>query len=540
MRRLWAALLLAAGGGALMALAFPPGTLTRALAVLAPAAYAIAVEYRRPWSAALVTFVGQLVFFLFHVKWAGEFLGWLPWVALSIWQASYMLLLGPMIVAVRRLPAWPVWAACAWVGIEALQARWPFGGFPWARLGFSQEAGPFTPFAAYGGVPLLSFAVALVGFLLAAAWLSWRERPAHIGDSHEGDDDEASIDEHPTPVAARGRWLPMLVGAALIPAVGVAGWLTIPNGSGEGAPRATIAVIQGNVPRAGLDFNAQRRAVLDNHVNQTLALAEAVAKGSQPQPDFVLWPENSSDIDPYDNPDAAEAIQKAADAIDAPILVGAVVNGPGDKVRNMAILWLPGGGPDQTYVKRHPVPFAEYMPARDFLRIFTDLVDLLQTEFAAGDRVGTITVPSKSKLVIGDVICFEVAYDELVSDVVAGGANVIAVQTNNATFGYTNEAYQQLAMGRIRAVEHGRTVLSASTSGVSAIITPDGTIVGSTGIFEPGTLVASVPLRSGTTIASAVGWWPELVLSIAGAVATAWGIVVRRRARVAATAADRA
>ncbi len=512
-------LLVAAGAGALLALSFPPGELTRALAVLAPAAYALAVEGRRVRSAALVTFVGQLVFLLFHVKWSGEYLGPLPWIALSVWQASYYLLLGPAIVLVRRLPLWPIWAAASWVAIEAVQSRWPFGGFPWARLGFSQDAGPFTPYAAYGGVPLLSFAVALTGFLLAAAWLT---RPA--GAQPTGAQPTGALSAG----AARG-WVLTLACTALVPLIGIVGWLTVPSGEGEGVPQSTVAVIQGNVPRMGLDFNAQRRAVLDNHVNQTLELADAVARGELAQPDFVLWPENSSDIDPYRNEDAAAVIQQAADAISAPILVGAVVQGPGEYVSNTAILWLPQSGPDQTYVKRHPVPFAEYMPMRDFLRMFTSLVDLLQTEFSAGDQVGTFDVPGGEPLVIGDVICFEVAYDHLVADVVDAGADIIAVQTNNATFGFTNEAPQQLAMGRIRAVEHGRTVLSASTTGISAIIMPDGEIVDRTGMFQPGILVADVPLRSGSTVASAVRYWPELVVSLAALLAAGWGIAGRVR-----------
>lgn len=506
MHRLWVSLLVAAGAGALLALSFPPGEITRALAVLGPAGYAIAVQRRQWGSAALVTFTGQLVFYLFHVKFAGEFLGPLPWIALAVWQASYFLLLGPALVLIRRLRWWPIPAAAAWVAIEALQARWPFGGFPWGSLGFSQDAGPFTPFVAYGGVPLLSFVVALCGFGLAAAWFAFQGR-------------DRTAAQPWRPAAIR------LACAALIPLVGLAGWITIPSGADEDVPQATVAVIQGNVPRAGLDFNAQRRAVLDNHVNQTLLLAEQVAAGEHPQPDLVLWPENSSDIDPYRNEDAAAIIQGAADAINAPILVGAVVLGPGDYVRNMAILWHPQTGPDQTYVKRHPVPFAEYMPMRDFLRMFTDLVDMLQSEFIAGDEVGIFEVPGAEPIIVGDVICFEVAYDGLVHDVVRDGAQIITVQTNNATFGYTNEAYQQLAMGRIRAIEHGRTVLSASTSGVSAIITPRGEIVQDTGLFEPAILVAEVPLRSATTVATAVGAWPEIFIVLGALSALALGTV---------------
>ena len=149
-----------------------------------------------------------------------------------------------------------------------------------------------------------------------------------------------------------------------MPLVGALAWLPLPGPSlTEGGPTSTVAVIQGDVPRAGLDFNAQRRAVLDNHVQQTLELAQDVAAGEEPQPDVVIWPENSSDIDPYTNADAAREIDRAAAAIDAPILVGAVVEGPGENVSNTAIVWDPDDGPGDTYVKRHPVPFGEYIPS---------------------------------------------------------------------------------------------------------------------------------------------------------------------------------
>ncbi|GAB3299867.1 apolipoprotein N-acyltransferase [Epidermidibacterium keratini] len=497
-------LLAAAAGGLVLAFAFPPGSINRPFAVLAVALLGASIIGRRMRFGALAGMAFGSAFLFPHLSWSGEFLGWLPWTALSIWQATYFALLGALLVPILRLRWWPVPAACAWVAVEALQGRWPFGGFPWARLGFSQDAGPFTPFAAIGGVPLLSFAVALCGFTLAYA--------VHALAAREG---------------ARPAIIRFAV-AALVPLIGWAGWLIVPSGADE-QDRATIAVIQGDVPREGLDFNEQRRAVLDNHVNQTLKLADQVAAGEVAQPDFVLWPENSSDIDPYTNADAATRIQQAADAIDAPILIGAVVQGPGENVRNMGVLWLPQTGPDQTYTKRHPVPFAEYMPAREFFATFTDLVNLLQVEFVAGTEVGEIDVPGTEGLVVGDVICFEVAYDGLVASSIDAGATLLAVQTNNATFGYTNEPYQQLAMGRIRAVEHGRTVLSASTSGVSAVISPDGEIIDRTGeLFTPGILVADVPLRTEPTIAARLGAIPEWTMTGTALLAAAYSIYRRR------------
>lgn len=523
MPRLLVALMIAVVGGLLMAVAFPPAGVLRLFAVAGPLLLALSVRGLRARTAYFIAFAFGMAFFVPHIAWSGEFLGWLPWTALSIYQSVFVGLLGPALVMIYRLRAWSLWAACAWVAVEALRSRYFFGGFPWGRLGFSQDAGPFTPWVAYGGVPLLSAVVALCGFLLAEAWLRVR----------------ASATEHGGFSIRTMFTRPVLavVGSALLlPTVGALGWLTIKSGADPDVPSATIAVIQGNVPRAGLDFNAQRRAVLDNHVRQTLKLADDIAADRSPRPTVVLWPENSSDIDPFTNADAATQIQRAADAIDAPILVGAVVNGPGDSARNMAIMWWPNGtdkpGPGQTYIKRHPAPFAEYVPYRDFFHKITPMVDQVRADFVAGQRVGTFEVSqgNAQPLVIGDVICFEVAYDDLVTDTIARGAQILTIQTNNATFGRTQEADQQFAMSRIRAVEHNRTVLSASTSGISGIILPDGTIVAQSGKFVAATYVQSVPLMATTTIATRVGAWPEWIMCAAALVAIMLGFFRRPRA----------
>jgi apolipoprotein N-acyltransferase len=288
-----------------------------------------------------------------------------------------------------------------------------------------------------------------------------------------------------------------------------------------------------------LDFNAQRRQVLDNHVTQTLALADRIRSGAVPRPDLVVWPENSSDIDPYRNPDAAAQITKAVDAVGVPLLVGAVLDGPGpDHISNTGILWSPRTGPGDTYTKRHPVPFAEYIPLRGLSRLVSSKVDLVPRDMIAGTGKGLMT---GGPFPFGDVICFEVAYDGLVRSSVRAGAQLVVVQTNNATFGHTPETYQQLAMTQLRAVEHGRTTLQVSTSGVSAVVGPDGVVRERSGaLFTPDVIVATVPLRSTQTLGTRLGPGPEYVLAglalAAAAVAVLTGrpgrmIVERRRRR---------
>src|SRR5439155_25438141 len=146
----------------------------------------------------------------------------------------------------------------------------------------------------------------------------------------------------------------LLAGAAV--AVALAGVLVPLPTDGR---TVTAAVVQGDVPRSGLDAFGQRAAVLDNHVAATKALAAEVAAARAPQPQLVVWPENATDIDPYADADAAAAIQGAVDAVGVPTLVGAVVTNPSDPrtVLNLGIVWAPssapgGGGPGQTYAKR--------------------------------------------------------------------------------------------------------------------------------------------------------------------------------------------
>jgi apolipoprotein N-acyltransferase len=494
---------LAAAGGVALFLSFPGYDLP-GLAVLGPAALALAVRGQRARSGLWLGLVLGLVFLLPLLSWTGIYVGSFPWLALAVFESLYFAALGAAAAATSRLPGWPVWAAALWVADEAVRGRWPLGGFPWGRLGFSQVDGPFTALAAYGGVPLVSFAVALTGALLAAAVL------ALAGTLR------ASRTEGATwrTAGLRAAVLPVL-GVLAVPLVGTVAGLPLPGPSlTEGGPTRTVAVIQGNVPRAGLDFNAQRRAVLDNHATQTQELAAAVARGEAARPDLVIWPENSSDIDPYANADAARVISRAAEAIGAPILVGAVVEGPGEYISNTGIVWDPVTGPGDTYVKRHPVPLAEYVPARSFFRFFTDKVDLVRRDFTQGTEVGNLDIGGAP---IGDVICFEIAYDGLVSDVVDGGAGMIVVQTNNATFGFTDESEQQLAMSRLRAVEFGRTVVVAATSGISAVVAPDGSLVRRSQLFTPDTFVEEIAQRDSRTVAERLDAAPEWVLTALGA-----------------------
>ncbi|GGK37459.1 hypothetical protein GCM10010124_32830 [Pilimelia terevasa] len=513
----------AAVAGLLLLVSFPPYGWSW-LAPVAVALLTVAVSGARVRSGAVLGLVTGWVFFAPVLAWSNLHTGLLPWLLLAALQALYVAALGGALAWVAPWGArawwWPaVTTSLLWVAQEAARDRTPFGGFPWARLAFGQDGSPLLRLAALGGAPLVTAGVALAGgllaVLLAEAVRAWPRIRAAA-------DRRAAWWAWWAWCRSARCWVPAAAGVAL----GVAA-AAVPAARPAGAP-VTVALVQGNVPRLGLDFNAQRRAVLDNHVAGTRRLAAEVAAGRAARPALVVWPENSSDIDPLRSPDAAVQISAAAAAVGAPILVGAVLRGPGrGQVRNVGLLWSPERGADtaQLYVKRHPVPFAEYVPLRRLARAVSAEVDRVGSDMVAGRAPGVIDT---GPLTVGDVICFEVAYDEVVRDAVTGGGQVLVVQTNNATFDVA-EATQQLAMVRLRAVEHGRDALMASTVGVSAFVDADGTVVGATGFNTDAVVVHQVRPGGGRTLATRLGYWPELVLVAWAAVMAVGAVVVRRR-----------
>ncbi|HEU5271841.1 MAG TPA: apolipoprotein N-acyltransferase [Jatrophihabitans sp.] len=488
-------LLLAAVSGLAGTFAFPPFGIWP-LAMVSIAGLCLVTRGQRCRNAAWLGLAYGAGLFGPMLHWTSTYVGALPWLILVFAETWYVAALAAVLPLVFRLQWWPVAVAALWTTEEAIRDRLPFGGFPWGRWAFSQAESPLKWFAAVGGAPLVTFAVALSGSMLAGLLL--RPRPLER-------------------VAAG-------MAACLVVVLGSGLSVLSPDTSGDRT--LTVAAIQGNVPDRGLDFDARRRQVLDNHVAQTLRLAAQVRAGTVPKPDLVLWPENASDIDPTDNPDAAAVIQQATDAVGAPILVGAILDGPGRAhVTNAGLVWQPSTaahpGPGQRYVKRHPVPFGEYIPLRSLARKVSSKVDLVRYDMLAGHGNGLLT---ETPVPVGDVICFEVAYDNLVNSSVRAGAQLLVIQTNNATFGHSSETYQQLAMARLRAVEHARTVVQVATSGKSAIIDPSGRTLAESGrLFTADTLLARVPLDRRTTLATRTGAAAEWLLVALGGLAVLIG-----------------
>jgi apolipoprotein N-acyltransferase len=387
-----------------------------------------------------------------------------------------------------------------WAAAAVLPGR---AGRCHAGLGGAGRPGPpepTAPWVAVGGAPLLSFLLALAGTTLA-----WVLLAAPYGQEWLA--------------GLRRRVLP---GIAFAGAAGLAlaGALLPVDQPVPGAPAVTVAAIQGDVPHArNLPDLFRATTVTANRTAATERLAAEVRAGARPAPDLVIWPEDAADLDPAFYPPIYASIASAVRAIDRPVLVGTVLQDP---LRNAGVLWLPGRGPGQTYVKRQLVPFGEYIPMRGLLKHITSLVNLQPVNFTAGDRA---VVFRTGRIRLGDVICYEIGFDGLVSSEVNAGANLLTMQTNDATFevdGQTGETLQQLAMARIRAVESDRAVVVASTTGVSAIIAPDGRLLTHSDTWQRAVLEARVPLISQRTLADRIGAWPEAVIVILTLAAFGW------------------
>ena len=510
MRLRWA-LATALAGGLALAAAFPPAGIWP-LAAAGPALLVIALSGRSLRASFCVGLVFGVAFFFPLLAWVIN-LAWYAWVTLAAAEAVIFAVLAVGQRLLLKLPAWPFAVAGWWVAAEALRDRWPWG-FPWGRLAMSQAEAPTRGWAAVGGAPLLTFAVALFGATLAWVVLTvWPGRPGRL--------------------ARTPRRLTALAGMAL---AAVAGLAVLPaafpvDPVPANANSAVVAAIQGNVPRARgslADQLSNYQTVTANQVTATDKLAQEVKAGRLPAPDLVIWPENSTDIDPTRYPPVYQQIASAAAAIGRPILVGAVLDDPR---RNAGLLWLPGEGPTATYVKRKLVPFGEYIPFRSIISKITSLTQLQPIDYTPGRsnyvfRLGQIR--------LGDVICYEIGFDDLVRSDVTDGANLLTMQTNDATFerdGQTGETGQQLAMARIRAVEHDRAVVVASTTGYSAIVAPDGHLITSSGTWQRAELEARVPLLSYTTLADRVGSWPEYAIVALTLAALAFAAIRQQTSR---------
>lgn len=471
---LWAAILLALGSGPVLDAGFPdlgvwPLTFVGIAIVL------VALVGRRAGSSFLVGFLAGLTFYLVHVSWTALYLGPVPWVALSVLESLFFGLGAVLITlayrwfpriwsgAIARLAVLPVLVGALWTAREAVASTWPYGGFAWGRVALSQSESPFAFLVAWVGISGLSFVMVVI---VAVAVQVLRE---------------------PMPGITRRLAVPAVLVVAVL---AVPAWPTSVYGTSR------IAAVQGNT-KAGY-FDAADRQPGDLINGQLDASLAVIDQGV----DVIVWPEGASEYDPATSAAAAQALNTLSELSGgAPVILGTNQE-RGEDVFNTSLLWENGGVADW-YDKKHPVPFGEYVPDREFWEPFApDLIGLIARDYTPGTRDGVFDV---NGVIAGISICFDIVDDAVIRDSVDRGAQVLLAQTNNADFGRTDENQQQLAITRLRAIETSRSVVSISTVGLSAIIGPTGDTIEEIPAYEPGAMVEDVPLSRDLTPAVVVG-----------------------------------
>lgn len=498
---LLARMLAAVTGGVTLFLAFPPLDWWLC-APLGIGLIAASLYGARPRRAAWLGYLGAAAFLLPGVAWVRT-IGDDVWLMLVATESVFYAAMAALAAPVFRLRAWPLWFGGLWVLMEWARGLVPIGGFPWARAAFSQGESMFTPYAALGGAPLVSFAVALCGALLAYAVVDRRQFAVK------------------GPIGGAGRLVPVALAVA-VPVLGLA----VPRYGDEGRT-VNIGIVQGNVPGRGMyALGDEPAVVLRNHANETKRLAQAVRDGKLPKPDIVVLPENSTDIDPYRDEYARQVIHDSVRDVGVPTLVGAVVAIGEENRATRSLVWDPVTGPGAYYDKQHLVPFGEYTPFKEIVLALWERANLVGRQSVPGDKPGDLKM---GPVTIGAVNCYEVAYDDTVRGTVRAGGTPLVVQTNNASYALSNLPPQQLAMSKLRAVEHNRAVVTAATTGISAYVTPDGKVSWQTRELVADMNVVKVPVRTQETIATKVGALPEWALMVMGAAAAGFAAWRGRR-----------
>ena len=460
------------------------------LSVPALALYMSRIDEARAPRALTVTFVFGMSFWIPLIDWIPLAVGTKPpWFVLAFVQTLF-LMAWALFARWTQLWAWArgpimqaLFYALTWAGVDAARSRWPWSGFPWGSVALPQVDSSLGRLAPYGGTTLITAVVVFLAVLVRRACAArdasvvrehWFSRPA----------------------------LALIVAGAFITPLAV----TLPNQAENGMLR--IGVVQGDIALPGAQAYSREGEVTDNNVRASLELASSPELAHDPI-DLAIWGEGSVDRDPLAFPAIGQAVDRAATALDAPILIGYTNLNERDRVKNWLAVWEPGTGLDESarYSKHVPVPFGEFIPFRDFIASFATEVAQSSRDMEAGNEPPLMTIEARDgrsvPLAVG--ICFEAAYPLVIGDGVARGGQAIIVPSNNYHFRSSGESAQQGQLLRMRAMEYSRSAVQASTTGHSYVIRPDGSIMESTGTEQAATLAADIPLRSSLTVTARAG-----------------------------------
>lgn len=480
------AVLGAAAAGLALALSFPP-TGWAAFAVPAVAVFLgilRALPSRRlAWGSGAafgVAYFGALF------PWIGE-LGLVALIPLVLTEAAFTTVYAGVLHRFREVSPvrWYAVAVGGWALAELVRERFPLGGFPWGMLGYTVAgSAPLREAARWIGTSGWSvlLAAAAAGLVVAAEGARSRD------------------------VELRFLAAPLLVAGALAVLTDV-----VP--AGPDGREIRVAVVQGNAPCLGYHCAGEREATYRAHLALTRSLTRDV--------DLVVWPEsaNGGGFDPTDPAVAADMAGEAR-------RLGAVLLAGGDRVLdeetwvNENVVFGPDGEIVGVYRKRHPVPFGEYVPARDLFG-WIDALAAVPRDMVPGDGPVVFDTPAGD---IGSVISFESSFSRYSRETVLAGADLLVVATSQASYPFSAASDQLIGMTRMRSAELGVDVVHAARTGRSALLVDGGDVAAATPLAVEAVLVGTVRLRDDEpTLYARWGDWAQLLAVGAGAAAAVGG-----------------
>jgi apolipoprotein N-acyltransferase len=478
--------------------AFPPLDLGP-LAFIAPIPFFWAIRrVERGVEAATLGFVWGSLFFGVLLYWISV-LGFIAWFPLIIALGAYFATYALIIWSFRLWPAWRWWliAVGAWVGIEFVRSRFPFGGFPWGNIGY----------AASGFDPLLG----------TLQWLGpdgWTILAVAFSSG------VALMIEN-----RQENWRYVVDPAVAILLLAIAGSLFPPRADGTSM---RVAIVQGNSPCPMVHCQNENRRIYESH----LALTKTIPDNGA---DLVVWPESStgSPYEPEGNDAVRGAIISEAARIGAYFLVGGSRIVEPDAFVNVNVMYSPDGVKLGEYHKRHPVPFGETVPLRGLLGFIPQL-DQVPRDMIPGTEPTVFPIDEES---LGSVISFEGAFTRSIQTVAANGAQLMVVTTNESSYDETAASDQLIDMTRVNAASIGQDLVHAAITGRSTFITAGGSVGEKTNLYQDAVIYGDVKTRAaGPTPFTRLPYWPMALALAASLLALVWpgeggleGVMGRRR-----------
>ena len=414
---------------------------------------------------------------------------WLALVMVTLFVFAWSLTFLPqawLLNTLERAPrtAGGHWFAVTWALGELLRSHL-LTGFPWLLVGYGHLETLWSGWAPVGSVYLVGFFVALSAELVVRAIksASWSRTVPHIS------------------------LLVLILGSSIL--MSSLAWVL----PGE---KRSVAGVQGNLDQHTKWYAHQFRENFDRHWQPTLGLRNV---------SLVVWPEAAFTDFQQNRERLIRAMDEEMIRREAGLILG--IPGRDDEGYTNTALGL--GKAQGQYIKRHLVPFGEYVPLESWLRGVITFFDLPMSRNQPGPREqAPLTL---NGITLGLSICYEIAYPELVRSA-ARDPGLLVTISNDTWFGDSIGPWQHLQIAQMRALEMGRDLLRVTNNGVTALIDATGKQIAMLPRNEPGVLVGEVSMYEGKTPFQTWGYrflWTVLMVAFFANVLWVWLAKQKRR-----------